>query len=164
MTSADRYGTPVEIRPAGPAAAGVIARLSEGGATEPWPAPAVARVLGLPGCRGLLAVGPDGEPAGFVIVRVALEEAEILNLVVEEGDRRKGVGRRLVDAALDTARRAGASAVFLEVAAGNLAGCALYESAGFRKVGLRPDYYRTSCGDYADALIMKRATVESPAD
>jgi len=160
MTVADRSGPPAEIRPAGPADVTVIAALSESGATEPWPAPAVAKILALPGCWGLLAVCPDGTPAGFLIARVAADEGEILNLVVDKEFRRKGIGRRLVDAAFDAARRAGASAVFLEVATINVAGCALYESAGFGKVGNRPDYYRTSRGDYTDALIMKRPTVE----
>lgn len=164
MTTSHRPGTPVQVRPAGVADADVIARLSENGATESWPAAAVERILGLPGCWGLLAVRPDGEAAGFLIARVVADEAEILNLVVDAGDRRTGIGRKLVDTVLDAARRAGASAVFLEVAVDNIAGCALYESAGFRKVGIRLDYYRVSSGDYTDALIMKRATVESDAD
>lgn len=153
MTATSR----TRIQTAGLAQAGVIAVLSEYGSTEPWPAQAVARIFGLPGCWGLLAVRPGGEPAGFLVARVAADEAEILNLVVAEGARRKGIGRELVAAALEKARQSGASAVFLEVAADNPAGCALYESAGFRKVGVRPDYYRGRRGNYIDALIMKRA-------
>ncbi len=147
----------IRIRAAGLAQARVVALLSEYGSTEPWPTQAVARIFGLPGCWGLLAVRPGGEPAGFVVARVAADEAEILNLVVAEGARRKGIGRELVAAALEKARQSGASAVFLEVAADNPAGRALYESAGFREVGVRPDYYRQRRGNYIDALIMKRA-------
>jgi len=164
MMAAEGPGVPVEIRSAVVAEADVIAQLSASGATEPWPASAVAKILVLPGCQGLLAVRGDGEPAGFLIVRVAADEAEILNLVVSPASRRKGIGRRLVDAALDAARRAGASKVFLEVADDNAAGCALYASAGFHEVGRRPDYYRTSGGDYADALIMKRETIKADSD
>lgn len=164
MTVPARSDSAAEIRPAGPADAKVIAALSERGATEPWPVPTVAKILALPGYWGLLAIRPDGTPAGFLIARVAADEGEILNLVVDKEFRRKGIGGRLVDAALDAARRAGASAVFLEVASTNVAGCALYESAGFEIVGNRPDYYRTSRGDYTDALIMKRPTVEPPTD
>ena len=148
---------PTRIQAAGPAQAGVVALLSEDGSTEPWSARAVARIFGLPGCWGLLAVRPGGEPAGFVIARVAADEAEILNLVVAEGARRKGIGRELLAAALEKAGQSGASAIFLEVAADNPAGRALYQSAGFREIGVRPDYYRRRRGDYIDALIMKRA-------
>lgn len=164
MTVEHEFPVAVEIRHGSPADAMVIAALSEDSETEPWPAPAVAATLGLAGSWALLAVCPDGTPAGFLIARVAADEGEILNLVVRERFRRNGIGRRLVDAALDVARRAGAMAVFLEVAATNAAGRALYESVGFRKVGNRADYYRTRYGDYTDALIMKRATVEPPAE
>jgi ribosomal-protein-alanine N-acetyltransferase len=155
---------PVRIQRAGPVHARVIAGLSECGSTGPWTDYAVARLLGLPGYWGLLAVEPHGVPIGFLVARVAADEAEILNLVVAGGARRAGVGRSLVNAALEKAREFGASVVFLEVAADNSAGRSLYGSAGFRRVGIRPDYYRRKSGDYVDALIMKRATVKSTID
>jgi ribosomal-protein-alanine N-acetyltransferase len=157
MMATRRPDRPIRIQIAGLAQAEVIARLSECGSAEPWSAHAVARILGLPGCWGLLAVRPGGEPTGFLVARVAADEAEILNLVVAEGARRKGFGRELIAAALAKARQSAASAIFLEVAADNPAGRALYQSAGFREIGVRPDYYRRRRGDYIDALIMKRA-------
>ncbi|UCH73688.1 MAG: GNAT family N-acetyltransferase [Rhodospirillales bacterium] len=154
----------VEIRSAGPAEAGIIAELSRDGSTEPWSSAAVMQFLGLPGSWALLALASGDVPTGFLIARVAADEAELLNLVVVESTRRRGIGRALVRAALERAGQAGASAMFLEVAADNAAGCALYQSLGFAPVGMRPDYYAGSPGNYADALIMKRATVNSGVD
>ncbi len=161
MTGTEPPPGAIRIVPAGAAHAGIIAHLSEIGATASWSASAVVRILALPGCWALLAIAPDGEPAGFVMARVAVDEAEILNLVVAEGARRKGIGRALLDAATARAGRRGVSAMYLEVAADNAAGCALYESVGFQKVGNRRDYYRKGDGNYTDALIMKRAIVKS---
>ena len=164
MTDGIGPAGPVRIQVAGPIHARVIAGLSECGSAEPWTDHAVARILDLPGHWGLLAVEPRGAPVGFLVARVAADEAEILNLVVAAGARRTGVGRSLVNAALDKARETGASVVILEVAADNSAGRSLYGSAGFRQVGIRPNYYRWKSGDYVDALIMKRATVKSTVD
>lgn len=164
MTDRAQSASPFLIRLAGPADAQTIAALSESPTTEFWSAEAVAKILGLPGCWAFIAEGPGAEATGFVIARVAADEAEILNLVVAESARRRGIGRALLAAAVEQAERAGASAIFLEVAADNPAGRALYESSGFRKVGRRPDYYRRSPVEYVDALIMKRSIVKSGAD
>ncbi len=164
MTAARRPAATIRVAPAGREHAGIIAHLAAGDTTAPWSAEAVARMLGLPGCWVLLAIAPGDEPVGFVMARVAADEAEILNLVVAAGARRRGVGGALLGAALRRARRAGASAMYLEVAADNQAGRALYRSAGFRAVGTRTDYYRKRDGNYADAIIMKRAIVKSAAD
>jgi len=155
----NRRGADIQIRAVDATESGIVAQMTGAGSTEPWSVAAVQRLLGLPGCWGLLAVEPDGVPVGCLIARVAGDEAEILNLVVVEDARRGGIGRKLVDAALKKTRQSGATTMFLEVAADNTAGHALYESAGFRRVGTRADYYRSSRGDYTDALIMKRATV-----
>lgn len=164
MTGTEPLPGAVRIVPAGAAHAGIIAHLSEVGAAASWSASAVVRILALPGCWALLAIAPDGEPAGFVMVRIAADEAEILNLVVAEGARRKGIGRALLDAVTARAGRCGVSAMYLEVATANAAGRALYESVGFQQVGNRRDYYRNGDGNYTDALIMKRAIVKSGTD
>lgn len=159
MKTVNRRGAIVEIRAVGTTDSRIVAHMTDAESTEPWSVAAVQRILGLPGCWGLLAVEPDGAPVGCLIARVAGGEGEILNLVVVEDARRSGVGRKLVNAALKKARQCGATMMFLEVSADNAAGHALYISAGFCRVGTRADYYRTSRGDYTDALIMKRATV-----
>ncbi len=64
-------------------------------------------------------------------MRQAADEAEILTLVVVEGCRRRGYGRRLVHHALNQALAKGASVCHLEVAAGNDVALSLYAGLGF---------------------------------
>ncbi len=93
----------------------------------------------------------DGRVAGFVAWRQIGEgELEILNLAVEEGSRRRGAGRALVEEALAQAPAPGS--VFLEVRASNLAARKLYEGLGFQQSGLRRGYYHTPP---EDGIVMR---------
>src|SRR4030095_17049032 len=73
--------------------------------------------------------------------RLAAGELEILNLAVAPGDRRLGLGRRLLEAALRRGATAGASRALLEVRASNDAARSLYSEFGFVSLGVRKDYY-----------------------
>ncbi|MDE2333688.1 MAG: GNAT family N-acetyltransferase [Rhodospirillales bacterium] len=103
---------------------------------ERWGVDAMRLQLGLPGAFAL--IDPRG---GFVLARVAADEAEILTIAVLPQARRTGLGGILLAAALAEARARGAVAMFLEVAEANQAARALYAGAGFREVGTRPNYY-----------------------
>lgn len=81
---------------------------------------------------------------GFVLVRSAGGEAEILTIAVDMRYRRAGLGWRLMQAALGQARQGGAEAMFLEVDQANGGAIALYRRLGFRKVGERKAYYKPS--------------------
>lgn len=92
--------------------------------------------------------------AGFVIGRIAGDEAEILSIGVAPEWQKRGVGRRMVEGLVRAARRAEVKRVFLEVATDNLAAGALYTSLGFVPAGGRKDYYRRPDGTTADAIIL----------
>lgn len=149
----------IELLPATLAHTELLAGMHRICFTDAWDAAAMAALLAMPGAGGLLAV--DGGslvpaaaapgPAGLVLWRSAAGEAEILTIAVLPPWRRSGLGGRLLDAALDAARASGAEMMFLEVAADNTAGLALYEKHGFSRVGLRKAYY----GD-KDAVVMRR--------
>lgn len=98
----------------------------------------------------LLLAELDGRPAGFALTRAILDEAELLLIAVAPDARRRGVGRRLLDATADTARVSGVKRLFLEVRSNNPA-IALYTSFGFAQVGARANYYRGASGDQFDA-------------
>lgn len=131
----------------------VMAAMHTDGFDESWSVETFAGLLALPGAFGHLA-SEQGRPAGFVLARVAADEAEILTLAVERGQRRRGLGTRLVELARAQAAGAGAARMFLEVAIGNEAAQALYRALGFNEVGRRPAYYGKPGQKQQDALLM----------
>lgn len=154
MTGAPRTG--LAVIAAGPLESTVVAALQHACFPEdPWDEASIITLTGPPGGFAALAM-LDGEPVGFVMARVAAEDAEILAIGVLPSGRRRGVGRRLVEAALIGARHLGATALFLEVAEDNEAARTLYKACGFFSVGRRPGYYKRKDGRVA-ALVLRHA-------
>ena len=118
---------------------------------EAWGEDAIALQLAMPGVLGLLHAR-----GGMILIRVTEDEAEVLTLATTPGRRRRGVARALLDAAQRLAFAHGARKAFLEVAHDNIAAIALYERAGFSRVGRRPGYYARPFGSQADALVLSR--------
>ena len=116
---------------AGPEDAAQLAALHARAFERPWSETETAALL-----RGVGAVAFATED-GFILLRALGLEAEVLTLAVAPEARRRGLGRSLVEAALAAAAAGGAEALFLEVAADNAAALALYEGAGFERVGVR---------------------------
>jgi ribosomal-protein-alanine N-acetyltransferase len=98
----------------------------------------------------------QGELVGYFILMSGAGEAHLLNLSVSGAHQRHGHGAALLREATRLARSRGAHAVFLEVRPSNLAGQRLYMRFGFRKVGLRRDYYPAAWGR-EDALVLSLA-------
>lgn len=119
-----------------------------------WTAAEIARLIAEPGMVALASNAPD--PDGFILVRVVMDEAEILTLATDPEHRRTGIGRALLMSALSEIRQSGAKRVFLEVSRSNMAAYRLYISAGFYDAGLRKAYY----SDGTDALIMEKTLGE----
>ncbi len=86
----------------------------------------------------------DGAVAGFVCVWRRYRSSEpdedprergfVSDLVVAEAQRRRGIGRALLQAAEQRAREAGASVIRLDVKAGNAGARALYAAEGFTEI------------------------------
>ncbi|MDR3362578.1 MAG: ribosomal protein S18-alanine N-acetyltransferase [Desulfovibrio sp.] len=84
------------------------------------------------------------ELVAYISVYHTPDELEILNLAVKPGERRLGMGRRMLTMALQVARKMGIQRVLLEVREGNQAARSLYEGCGFTQTGVRPRYYHDS--------------------
>ncbi len=96
------------------------------------------------------------DKTGFVIGRLAANEAEILTLCVLPEFRRNGHGAELLKSFEEQAKEEKASEIFLEVAIDNEAALALYASRGFTRVGRRRKYYANDQGIAVDANILKK--------
>ena len=64
-----------------------------------------------------------------------------MNLAVSPQARRQGIGRDLVMNLMEALKSRGVRCLTLEVRASNGGALALYDSLGFREVGIRPGYY-----------------------
>ncbi|SMF74398.1 [SSU ribosomal protein S18P]-alanine acetyltransferase [Tistlia consotensis] len=122
---------------------------------DPWNRRALAEILAMPGAGGWLALDVAGRPLGFLLVRRAADEAEVLSLGVDPERRREGIGGRLLDAGLESLAAEGTARLFLEVAVDNPEAQALYRARGFVEVGRRPAYLSGPDGP-RDALVMVR--------
>lgn len=91
--------------------------------------------------------------AGHAILNVAAGESHLLNVCVLREHRGRGLGRMLVDHVLKRARVRGAERAFLEVRPTNRSAIALYESMGFKGIGIRKNYYPATRG-HEDAQVM----------
>lgn len=120
---------------------------------EVWDAAAIAGLMATPGTFALV----DEDAGGFILVRAAGGESEILTLGVTPAARRRGIARALVFRAAEEAAAAGAGHMFLEVNATNNAAIALYKGLGFAEVGRRKAYYVAPHGMREDALVLKVA-------
>jgi len=100
----------------------------------------------------LVAEADGGEILGDGGLLTIAETAQIVTVGVLPHARRQGVGRILVRALIDEARRRRADEVLLEVRVDNDAAQKLYESEGFSAIGTRKGYYDHG---RVDAVVMR---------
>ena len=137
--------------PADPSHAEILAAIHSAATPEAaWSAEAWRSLVAAPGARTRIAM--DGSaPAGFLHLRRAGDEAEVVMIATHPSAQRRGIAAALLEDALAAL---GGGKLFLEVAERNHAARALYARFGFEPVGRRPGYYRTPSGRQ-DALVLR---------
>jgi ribosomal protein S18 acetylase RimI-like enzyme len=93
---------------------------------------------------------------GHISVEVAPYGVADIGMLVVDGWRGRGLGRLLLDAAMEWATAAGAHKMALEVWPHNAAALELYRSAGFVEEGRKRRHYRRRNGEIWDAVLMGR--------
>lgn len=152
-------GAEVTLVEAGPAHAAVLAAVQAECLDQAWHEPGWnaadwAELLAMPGTFALLASVLGSAPIGFALARTVADEAELIAIGVHPRERRRHIGRALLDTISVRAKAGGAAQLFLEVAESNLAALSLYRQAGFTTVGRRANYYSAQDGSH-DALVLR---------
>lgn len=105
------------------------------------------------GYSAWVITSPTDEVLAYGLMSMAVGEAHILNLCVEPGCQRTGIGRFLLTHLQRLARGANMDLILLEVRRSNEAAIALYLGMGFSKLGVRKGYYPAREGS-EDALLL----------
>ena len=130
--------------------------------SDAWSATMMLRDLNDSACYYLVAFSPEQPDtvvayAGLLALKGATE-GDIQTIAVAPAARAHGLGRTLMQALMNEARKRGAGQIFLEVRADNPTAQRLYERLGYVEVGVRRGYYQP---DNVDARVM-RLTIATP--
>jgi ribosomal-protein-alanine N-acetyltransferase len=128
---------------------------------EGWSSNAITELMAMPGAFALQA--HSGENLlGFVLARLARDQAEILTICVLPSHRRQHIAEQLMQTAAKRLAHEGALHLYIEVAASNAAALEFYEQLGFLVTGRRPNYYALAGGSREHAITMTRRLPIAP--
>lgn len=131
-----------------------IAKLEKLCFSEPWSENAIAESFGS-GTVFFIAV-KNKEVLGYVGIKPVIDEGYITNVAVFPKYRRMGVAKALLKSVDQLARDKNLSFVSLEVRESNIPAISLYSDFGYKKEGLRKNFYRDP-GE--NAIIMTKRFV-----
>jgi ribosomal-protein-alanine acetyltransferase len=149
--------SPVTTTDLSPAHAPLIAVLHAQCFDDAWDEASLYSMMSQPSFLGFVMSIDEPEmanPVGFLLCQRALDEAEILTIGVLPEHRGRGLAKILLQHASQVLRAEMTRALFLDVGATNRAALALYQTAGFEQVAVRPNYYKTAHKN-EDALVLK---------
>jgi ribosomal-protein-alanine N-acetyltransferase len=124
---------------------------------DPWPEAYFVTELVAPGRFHRVLVDPAGELVAYLFTAWQYLDLHILKVATLPTFRRQGLGRRLMTIAEDHAAEMAGETLTLEVRPSNRAAVQLYESLGYRHMGVRAGYY----ADDSDALVMTKRVRET---
>ena len=112
-----------------------------------------------PACRGdererVFVCRADGAVIGYAVMALEVDDCALYSIAVKPSHRRQGLARTLFNAGVSWARESGKSRCVLEVRVSNTGAIQLYEKLGFRRDGIRKNYYPTQTSQREDALLM----------
>lgn len=96
----------------------------------------------------------DDTLLGYFVAMKGVDEVHLLNITVAPAHQGQGWAQVMLDALTIWAKGQGADWLWLEVRVGNLRAIKVYESQGYRRVGLRKNYYPAVHGQREHAVVM----------
>ncbi len=108
---------------------------------SPWSEKLLAQELDVSASIQLVAESFGHQLVGWSACRVICPEAELLKIAVKKKNRKRGIGRFLLEFLFAELIQRKAASLFLEVRSKNSTALKFYEGHGFFCVGSRPDYY-----------------------
>lgn len=91
---------------------------------------------------------------GFAGIKILMDEADIMNIVVKKDSRNQGIGSLLLKELINWAKKLNLTSITLEVMEENYSAIHLYRKFGFKQVGIRKNYYKDKNG----LLMTKKLT------
>lgn len=148
----------LHIEPAQPSDAKDLAKLHAQGFYRGWPVADFTAFLADPDrTPAYIVADKKRRIAGFAMLRVAADEAELITIVISRKWRGKKIGHALMQAMFTDLQLSPAKTMFLEVEDENTAAITLYKRLGFEEIARREAYYPKAEGGAAAALVMRRA-------
>lgn len=93
----------------------------------------------------------QNEIIGFAGIKIIIDEADIMNIVVKKSYRNNGIGSLLLKNLILISNKKNLNFINLEVDCKNTIAINLYKKFGFEEISLRKNYYKNN-----DAIIMKK--------
>lgn len=93
-----------------------------------------------------LVAKQNQEIVGFVGMKLLVDEANIMNIVVKKTFRNQGIGTLLLESLIGLAKEKKSTSITLEVMEENYSAIHLYKNFGFKQVGIRKNYYQDKNG------------------
>lgn len=146
----------LHIEPAEPRDADAVAALHAQSFYRGWPRQDIEAYLVDRDTPTLVACDKHRRIAGFAMLRLLGDDAELMTIAVDRKFQGKGVGAALLRACFEDLMMTPCTRMVLEVAADNPSAIALYRKLGFKQIGERQGYYARPDGQPATALVMAR--------
>lgn len=99
-----------------------------------------------PNSKYIMAKTNDDEIIGFAGIKIFIDNADIMNIVIKKSFRNQGVGSLLLNNLLSLCKNLNLSSLSLEVNEDNLPAIHLYKKFGFKQIGMRKNYYHGKNG------------------
>ena len=99
-----------------------------------------------PNSKYIIAKTNDGEIIGFAGIKIIINTADIMNIVVKKSWRNQGVGNFLLNNLVSICKDLNLLSLSLEVNEDNYPAIHLYKKFGFKNIGLRKNYYKNNDG------------------